>query len=568
MLVNSNLSGTMQLYTVARTGGELQAVTSFDEPVSGTYLPTCDEILFLKDEGGNERHQIYRVDDDGTNVRTITNDPDHIHRIGGVTRDGTTISITSNRHNGVDFDVYVHDLATGDERCVFDMGGWCEAGGFSPDGRMLAVSRLTNRSMDNDVYIVDLDTGDALHVAPHESEAAVSAPRWLPDGSAFYFSTDIDRDFAGIARYDMGNRTWQYVIERDWGLWCAIDWPGRSLLVTTNEEGYTRLDLHDPDTLQFRDTVDLPGPGIAAAAFSHDGRFMRLTFLSSSEAGDAWVCDLATAQLTRLTESPSAVPREVFVEPEIERFASFDGEQIPVFVYRPREATGDVPVVAVIHGGPESQFVPTFNPVVQYLVHRGYAVVAPNVRGSTGYGKRYTRLDDKRKRLDSVRDLEALHGWLRAYPGLDASRAALWGGSYGGYMVLAGLAFQPDLWAAGVDIVGVSSFVTFLENTSPWRRAFREREYGSLEEDRDFLHDVSPLTHVDKIKAPLFIIHGTNDPRVPLAEAHQLHAALEAKGVATDLLVYPDEGHGLAKLKNRLDAYPKAIDFLDRILRP
>jgi dipeptidyl aminopeptidase/acylaminoacyl peptidase len=205
---------------------------------------------------------------------------------------------------------------------------------------------------------------------------------------------------------------------------------------------------------------------------------------------------------------------------------------------------------------------------VQYLVHRGYAVVAPNVRGSTGYGKRYTRLDDKRKRLDSVRDLEALHGWLRAYPGLDASRAALWGGSYGGYMVLAGLAFQPELWAAGVDIVGVSSFVTFLENTSPWRRAFREREYGSLEEDRDFLHEVSPLTHVDKIKAPLFIIHGTNDPRVPLGEAEQLHAALRDKGIPTELAVYPDEGHGLAKLKNRLDAYPRAVDFLDRILRP
>jgi dipeptidyl aminopeptidase/acylaminoacyl peptidase len=235
-------------------------------------------------------------------------------------------------------------------------------------------------------------------------------------------------------------------------------------------------------------------------------------------------------------------------------------------VYRPRDARDDAPVVVVIHGGPESQFVPSFNPVVQYLVLRGYAVVAPNVRGSTGYGKRYHRLDDKRKRLDSVRDLEALHGWLASTPGLDATRAALWGGSYGGYMVLAGLAFQPRLWAAGVDIVGISSLATFLENTSAYRRAIREREYGSLAEDREFLVEASPLTHVDDIRAPLFIIHGTNDPRVPLGEAHQLHDALRAKGIATDLLVYSDEGHGLGKLKNRLDAYPKAVDFLDRVL--
>jgi dipeptidyl aminopeptidase/acylaminoacyl peptidase len=258
----------------------------------------------------------------------------------------------------------------------------------------------------------------------------------------------------------------------------------------------------------------------------------------------------------------------VFVEPEVQRFASFDGESIPLFVYRPRGADGDAPVVVVIHGGPESQFVPSFNPVVQYLVHRGYAVVAPNVRGSTGYGKRFHRLDDKRKRLDSVRDLEALHGWLRSQPRIDASRAALWGGSYGGYMVLAGLAFQPALWAAGVDIVGISSLATFLQNTARWRRAFREREYGSLEDDYDFLVEASPLTHTDDIRAPLFIIHGTNDPRVPLGEAHQVHDALRAKGIPTELAVYEDEGHGLAKLKNRLDAYPRAVDFLDRVLRP
>jgi dipeptidyl aminopeptidase/acylaminoacyl peptidase len=210
--------------------------------------------------------------------------------------------------------------------------------------------------------------------------------------------------------------------------------------------------------------------------------------------------------------------------------------------------------------------VPSFNPLIQYFVARGFAVAAPNVRGSTGYGKRFHHLDDVRKRLDSVADLGALHDWLATLPGVDATKAAVMGGSYGGYMVLAGLAFQPERWAAGVDVVGISSLVTFLENTSPWRRKFREREYGSLEHDREFLESASPINRVDDMRAPLLIIHGANDPRVPLSEAEQIHKILSEKGVRCDLLVYEDEGHGLAKLKNRLDAYPKAADFLEDVL--
>ena len=567
VLVQSNLPGTAQLYRAPRTGGELRQITSYDEPTSGGYLPTADELLILKDEGGNERLQIYRVRDDGSDLRNIAYDPEHIHRVGGVTRDGRTLAITSNRRNGIDFDVYVHDLETGEERLVFDMGGWCEAGGFSPDGRFLSVSRLTDRSFDNDVYLIDLANDDVLHVCPHEEEAYLSTPAWGADGSHFFFSTDMERDFIALARYDLGSQHWERVIERDWDVSCRIDWPGRHLLVSTNEEGYTRLDLHDAHTLERIREIPLPHRGTATGAFSRDGHYIALTFVSSTEQGDVWIHETETADVRRLTNSPSPVPTDVFVEPELHRFSSFDGESVPLFLFRPRDVSGDAPVVVFIHGGPESQYTPVFNAVIQYFVHRGYAVVAPNVRGSTGYGKRYHHLDDKRKRLDSVRDLEALYGWLSSTAGLDANRAALVGGSYGGYMVLAGLTFQPQLWAAGVDIVGISSFVTFLENTAAWRRRFREREYGSLDEDREFLIEASPLTHIDRLRAPLLIIHGTNDPRVPLIEAEQIHAALKAKGVETELLAYPDEGHGLAKLKNRLDAYPKAADFLDRVLR-
>ena len=237
-----------------------------------------------------------------------------------------------------------------------------------------------------------------------------------------------------------------------------------------------------------------------------------------------------------------------------------------MFLYEPLRPPAAV--VVYVHGGPEAQFRPEFSPLVQYLVSRGCAVAAPNVRGSTGYGKRYEHLDDVRLRMNAVRDLEALHDWLRTRDGIDASRAVLCGRSYGGFMVLAGLAFQPERWLAGIEFVGISSFVTFLENTSAWRLRSREREYGSLEHDRELLESVSPISRIHEICAPLLIIHGANDPRVPLSEAKQLHRGLAERGIETELIVYEDEGHGLQKLQNRLDAYPRIAEFLEGVLAP
>jgi dipeptidyl aminopeptidase/acylaminoacyl peptidase len=218
-----------------------------------------------------------------------------------------------------------------------------------------------------------------------------------------------------------------------------------------------------------------------------------------------------------------------------------------------------------IHGGPEGEAQQLFSAIIQALALSGVDVLVPNVRGSAGYGKRWYSLDDVELRLDSVADLAAIHAWLPE-AGLDPTRSVLWGGSYGGYMVLAGVTMQPDLWAGGVDIVGISSLITFLENTSGYRRAYREREYGWLDKDREFLAKASPITHLDDLRAPLFVIHGANDPRVPLSEAEQIKAALDERGIECELKVYADEGHGLAKRANRMDAYPAAFDFLDRIL--
>jgi dipeptidyl aminopeptidase/acylaminoacyl peptidase len=566
-LVTSDLGGTMQLYLKRPGEGGLVQLTDLRDPVGGFFLPASGRILLQMDEGGNELEQLYVLDaEPGAAPQPLVVEPGYFHRTPAASRDGRLLAYTSNRRNGVDFDVYARELDSGGERLVFAPGGWCDVAGFSPDGSLLAVLVATERSGDNDLHLVDVESGESFSAVPHDDDSEVGPPAWLPEGDAFLFATSVGRDTVAIARYVLAGRIWSYVIEAERDLRCAIDEAGRTLLVDWNADGYTRLELRDPRSFELRREVELPGRGVAAGfVFSRDGRRLAYHFSSPLVAGDVWICDTEAGASERLTESPSEVPADDLVEPELHRFTSFDGESVPVFLYRPAGG-GPFPVVVMIHGGPEAQLRPIFSPLAQYFVTNGFAVAAPNVRGSTGYGKRYEHLDDVRRRLDSVHDLAALHDWLGAVDRVDAGRAILYGGSYGGYMVLAGLAFQPERWAAGIETVGISSLVTFLEHTAPWRRAFREREYGSLEHDREFLLDVSPLTHVDRIRAPLFIIHGANDPRVPVGEARQIHRSLTERGIPCELLVYDDEGHGLKRLGNRLDAYPRAIAFLERVL--
>jgi dipeptidyl aminopeptidase/acylaminoacyl peptidase len=608
LLISSDLPGTAQVHRLDLDDHELPVavedlvpITRFTEPTGAGYLPADptggdrDVLLLASDAGGNERHQLYTAPAHPTepyagpdDLEPLVVDPDHIHRPGGVTRDGRWLAYATNRGDGVAFDTWVRDLRTGDERCVLSTGGWTGPGGFSPDGRFLAVTEVTTRPGDNRVYLLDLealpDGGpvDRDHPAvaellPHDDlePSAVGTPSWLPDSSGFVLSADVGRDHAALwrGRPAVGDDGVSFelepVVETGWSTGGAFDWSGTHLLVTWNEGGYSRAELRDPRTLEVRGPVPLPGDGVVGGyRFTRDGRHLAFSYSSPLVPGDGWVLDTETGALTRLTVSPCEVDQDTFVDAELVSFRSFDDLEVPAFVLRPDRdpADGPAPVVVVIHGGPESQHRPSFAPLLQYLVSSGFAVVAPNVRGSTGYGKRYQHLDDVEKRLDSVGDLAGLHDWLATQDDLDHTRAALYGGSYGGYMVLCGLAFQPERWAAGVDIVGMSDLVTFLENTSSWRRAYREREYGSLEHDREVLEAASPINRVEDIRAPLLLIHGRNDPRVPVSEAEQIHAILREQGVRSELLIYEDEGHGLAKLTNRVDAYPKVAAFLHDVL--
>lgn len=581
LLVRSDRTGTMQLYE--REGADmLHQLTALDEPVStAAYVPGIRHAVLAVDHGGNERHQLCLLDVElarasGPRARAdldaVTDDERFGHHLAGISPDGSLLAYLSNARNGVDFDLWICDLATRQHRCVFQEGGWCQPStGFSPDGRFVSIARPGPRPLDVDLLLVDVVTGDVRVALAHPDEAAlVEAPAWT-DLSTLFVSANVGRDFAAIVRYDVATGGSSVVPGTGEGADAQVV-AARSgaLLLIENDNGRSLLSLLDGDDFTRRTDVPLEEPGVVAThvfgppLFSPDGASIFYTLSSPRLGGDVWSYDVRTAATSRVTRSESRVAAADLVVAEVDSVESFDGEVVPLFVFRP--TTGGVPpVVVFVHGGPEAQALRSFNPVIQGLVAAGYAVVVPNVRGSTGYGRRFASLDDTTRRLDSVKDLAAVHGWL-AFAGLDPSRAALMGGSYGGYMVLAGLAFQPELWAAGVDVVGISDLVTFLEHTSDYRRAHREREYGSLATDREFLAAASPLRHADAMRAPLLVIHGRNDPRVPVSEAEQLTATLRARGVRCELVVYEDEGHGLSRLENKLDAYTRAIEFLDEVL--
>jgi len=583
VLAGSDDTGSTQLIEV-EPDGTTTPLTALPGACAGRYLPGQRAVIVSHDDGGNELHQLSvlrlprpsgqpaRMED----LEPLVRDPRFMHVLADVQAD--QICYFTNRRNGVAFDPVIRRLADGAERQLVLADAMFGDAAISPDGRWLAltVASPVTASAEH-VVIVDLTVPAGqermTEVTPADAPARNESLAWTPDAWGLYFTSNNDREFLGIARYHVedGSVTW-LVTDDDADLtgWLAPD--GSVLLVERNDDGASTLALHDAATGVKLSEVALPSAGCIADArlpaprWAADSAAVVFSVSGTELPGDVLLAtglDSRDARVRQLTHSARALGQPA-AAPEQHRVPAAGGEFVPCLVYR-GAADGD-PVLAgsaviVVHGGPEGQARQNFNTYVQALAAAGHTVLVPNVRGSAGYGKSWYSADDKHRRLDSVADLAALHAYLPKL-GVDQDRTALWGGSYGGYMVLAGLAFQPDLWAAGVDIVGIASFVTFLENTSAYRRAYREREYGTLADDREFLLSVSPLTRVQDIRAPLFLIHGANDPRVPLSEAEQIYAALTSRGRDCHLLVYDDEGHGLAKRANRLDAVPKAVEFL------
>ncbi len=565
----NNDTGVSQLYIYSFGASTKKQLTSYDDAISfGEFSPTENKLIFGMAQGGNENTQLYLFDLITHAVSPITANKEVQYKFSGWSYDGTSIMYAHNERNGTDFDVVVMNVETREVRTIFDQGGFCNPAGFSPNGRYAVIIK-SYASYNRDLYLVDISEGITTLLTPHDGNAKYSMPHWLPDSSGFFVRTDENQDIVGVAFHDIKTSERTYRLNSKWE--CeelSLSYDGKKIALVMNEDGYGTIEIRNATDFQTLPHLEFPKGIIHGAQWSHDGKKLMFEFNNAKHNNDIYSWSMETNEITRITHSLCALNPDDLIEPELIHFSSFDGLEIPAFLYLP-VATDDkkIPVIVNIHGGPEGQDRPSFNSLTQFFLHRGYAVVRPNVRGSSGYGEKYMALDDREKRMDSVKDLEYLHKYLSSRPEVDDKKIALMGASYGGYMVLAGLAFQPDLWAAGIDIVGISHLGNFLRNTSSYRRAMREAEYGYLATDETFLEAFSPLNSVNKIKAPLIVIHGANDPRVPLSEAEQIVASLKARDIDVQFLVYEDEGHGLAKLKNRLDAYPKVAEFLDEHLK-
>lgn len=559
-------SGTPQVSVMTLPSGRVEPVTTYRERVlSLKGSVATGRMLFGMDVGGNERQQLWSLAAPGEAPVRLTHDDAAIHEPGAISPDGTYVLFRSNARDNATFDVLGVSLDGGEQDIWLRAGGQVSPVDLSADGSQALVIRL-NGNLDADVLLVAPD-GEQRNLTPHSGEQWIPGASFTKDGSGVWLLSNLGREFVALVRIDLVSGERATVFEAEWDVeHFRVSPDGRHIAIAINEDGGSTPLILSIDG-QAAIMPDVPRGVIDQFSWSPDGSTVAFGLSTPEEPSVIMLAGLDGSVRT-VANAGLRGERPRTLAPELVHYETWDGRQIPAFFFRP-EGGGRFPVLIDVHGGPESQrrlnYVPS-GPILQFFASLGMGVLTLNVRGSTGYGKAYAHLDDKGLRLDAVKDVAAAVAWLRGRDDVIPDRIAIMGQSYGGFMTLASIAFYPDLWAAAVDVVGIANFVSFLERTGPWRRQHRAAEYGDLDEDREMLERISPLNHVDNITAPLLIIHGRNDPRVPLFEAEQIAAALEERGRQVALRIYDDEGHGLSKRQNKTDGYAAAGEFLMRHL--
>lgn len=562
----TNYSGLPQVWDLPMSEGwPTQASFTDERVIFVKYIPGTNRRIVGMDVGVNEKQQLFILEENGE-LMPLTNSPEHIHHFGGVSPDGNYLAWSSNRRHPAYFDIYVQNLKTFEIERVFKGDGLFKPLKWHPKGTSILIEKI-NTNLDNDLGLLDIASGAVTWLTYHEGEAIFVSPQFNFDGDELYVLTNMEREFTGLASINITMKVLSWIDTRKWDLeGLAISSDKKKLAYTVNEGGVSKGILYDVQEERVN-TWETPIGVITRLTFSPDDRKLAYVFDGPTLPSDIWELDIQlnrTKRLTYVSRSPMIEPE--LVEPELIHFHSFDRLKIPAFYYKPKHFKGKLPVVIFVHGGPESQIRAVYNPFLQYFLNRGYAVCTPNVRGSTGYGKTYSHLDDVEKRMDSVQDLTYLVEWLKTEGSADPLKIAIMGRSYGGFMVLAAITHYPKIWAAAIDIVGISSFRSFLENTSVWRRKLREAEYGSIEEHGEFFDQIDPIHHTDKINAPLMVLHGANDPRVPIEETEQIVTELRERNHPIQYIRFEDEGHFFVKLKNNIIAYTRVADFLEKYI--
>ncbi len=573
---SSSMSGEPQTYRITDEGWPYQ-LTTFEDGIDFFVLSYSGAMAIVgASTGGSEQSQLFLMDTETGRVMQLTQAEDIQYGSVAWAKDDKSIFFRSNEENKRDFFIYQMDIETSEYQKIFgdtaEVAGYLAIADLAHDDSKMIIYRFTS-NVDDELYMLDLASGEYQQLTEDDGDVLYYSPTLMPDGETIWLTCNNNEDgIQRLARMTVGSPDVEFVedgwLDSRWevdGLGFSRDY--KYMQAVINEEGYARLKIREVES--GRELPSPPVDGIVSGAMFDKNGICVFSFNSPTRAPDVWKWNPGNEELEQLTFSIYAgIDRDLFSEPQLIHYTSFDGLEVPAFLYLPPDyKEGEsIPFIVDAHGGPEGQFRPYFQRNIQYFILNGYGLLCPNPRGSSGYGRDYLNMDNYKKRKHSLMDYKAGVEWLIEKGYTQKGMIGIRGGSYGGYVVLGMITEYPQLFSAAVDVVGIANFKTFLENTKAYRRALRESEYGPLS-DPEFLEEISPIHKAHLIETPLLVVHGENDPRVPVSEARQIIEAVKTSGGVVDSLIFPDEGHGAAKRENVIEEYRKQVEFFDRTLK-
>ncbi|NNE03861.1 MAG: S9 family peptidase [Eudoraea sp.] len=573
LLVSSNRSGIYNMYTVPVAGGDLMPVTASDSSsvFAISYFPEDERMLFRMDNNGNELYHIYLRNTDGTH-QDLTPDEGARSLFYGWSQDDKSFFYGSNKRDNRFIDFYEMNLETYTPTLVYQNDEGYNIEGISHDKNYLALSKTINTN-DSDLYLFNLQNSELIKI--NSNQSANSAQDFSIDNNSFFYTTDDGSEFSYLMKYSLIDGSTEKVMERDWDINGSYFTDNGKYMVTyINEDAKNSIEVKEMATGENISLPVLENASITNVSFSDDESMMRFYAGGSHTPSNLYVFDIASGEQTKLTNVLNKeIQSQDLVTAEVVRFSSFDGLEIPAIYYKPHQAseTNKVPALVWVHGGPGGQSRQNFSSFIQYLVNHGYAVLAVNNRGSSGYGKTFYQMDDLNHGDKDLKDCVEGKNWLAQQPGIDPDKIGIIGGSYGGYMTMAALTYTPEEFAVGVNLFGVTNWIRTLRSIPPWWESFKDALYKELGDpnsaDSVRLRAISPLFHTDKVTKPLIVLQGSQDPRVLQVESDEIVAGVRKNGVPVEYVLFEDEGHGFVKKENQIEAYSKVLEFLDVYLK-
>jgi dipeptidyl aminopeptidase/acylaminoacyl peptidase len=573
LLVSSNRSGIYNMYTIPTAGGEMMPITQSDSSsvFSISYFPKDERMLFRMDNNGDEIYHIFVRDTDGSH-KDLTPEEGARSLFYQWSEDKSAFFYGSNKRDKRFMDLYKMDLESLTSELVYQNDDGYDVGVVSPDEKYVALSKSINTN-DSDLFLHNLESKELIKI--NKNQSGNSSQDFSPDGSAFYYTTDDGSEFSYLMKYTLADASYEKTLERDWDILGSYFTDNGTYQVTyINEDAKNTIEVMEVATGENIDLPTIENMEITNVSFSDDETMMRFYAGGSHTPSNLFIYNLETKEQKKLTDvlNPEIQGQDL-VKAEVIRYKSFDGVEIPAIYYTPHQATKENPFPALVwvHGGPGGQSRQNFSSFIQYLVNHGYAVLAVNNRGSSGYGKTFYQMDDLNHGDKDLKDCVEGKNWLAQQPEIDGEKIGIIGGSYGGYMTMAALTYTPEEFDVGVNLFGVTNWMRTLKSIPPWWESFKDALYKELGDpysaDSVRLKEISPLFHTDKVTKPLIVLQGSQDPRVLQAESDEIVAGVRKNGVPVEYVLFEDEGHGFVKKENQITAYSKILEFLDEYLK-